>query len=82
LPVARTTRFGGIPISVPATKRGAVGLLPKPFRDQEMLDAMMAAIARDLQRRYVDTDASKMRQRFGTLPAREQQARPLVTPAR
>lgn len=43
---------------------------------------MMAAIACDLQRRYVDTDASKMRQGIGTLPAREQQARPLVTPAR
>jgi hypothetical protein len=47
-----------------------------------MLDAMVAAIAYDLHRRYVDTDAAEMRQRFGTPPAREQQARPLVTPAR
>jgi hypothetical protein len=47
-----------------------------------MLDAMMAAIACDMQRRYVNTDASEMRQRFGTRPAREQQASPLVTPAR
>jgi hypothetical protein len=52
------------------------------YASQGVLDAMMAAIAYDLQRRYVDTDAAKMRQRFGRLPAREQQARPLVTPAR
>jgi FixJ family two-component response regulator len=52
------------------------------YASQEMLDAMMAAIACDMQRRYVNTDASEMRQRFGTRPAREQQASPLVTPAR
>jgi FixJ family two-component response regulator len=60
-------------------KRGAVDFLPKPFRDQDMLDAVMAAIERDRQRRTADEDALRMRQRFETLTPREQQVMMLVT---
>jgi FixJ family two-component response regulator len=71
--------FGDIPMTVRAMKRGAVDFLPKPFRDQDMLDAVMRAIESDRQRRTVDDDVSLMRQRFGTLSARERQVMMLVT---
>jgi FixJ family two-component response regulator len=73
------TGYGDIPMTVRAMKRGAVDFLPKPFRDQDMLDAVMVAIERDRQRRAADGDASRMRQRFETLTAREQQVMMLVT---
>jgi FixJ family two-component response regulator len=79
LPVVMMTGYGDIPMSVRAMKRGAVDFLPKPFRDQDMLDAVMAAIARDQQRRAADGDLSQLRQRFATLSAREQQVMLLVT---
>jgi FixJ family two-component response regulator len=79
LPVVMMTGYGDIPMSVRAMKNGAVDFLPKPFKDQDMLDAVLAAIERDRQRRTVDGDVSKMRERFGTLSAREQQVMLLVT---
>jgi FixJ family two-component response regulator len=79
LPVVMMTGYGDIPMSVRAMKRGAVDFLSKPFHDQDMLDAVMAAIARDRQRRMVDGDVSQLQQRFGTLSPREQQVMLLVT---
>jgi FixJ family two-component response regulator len=79
LPVVMMTGHGDIPMSVRAMKRGAVDFLSKPFRDQDMLDAVIAAIARDRQRRAVDTNISQLQQRFGTLSPREQQVMLLVT---
>ena len=79
LPVIMMTGYGDIPMSVRAMKRGAVDFLPKPFRDQDMLDAVMAAIERDRQRRTADEGASRIRQRFETLTPREQQVMMLVT---
>src|SRR5271155_992621 len=79
LPVVMMTGYGDIPMSVRAMKRGAVDFLPKPFHDQDMLDAVMSAIERDRQRRTVDGDVSHMQQRFGTLSPREQQVMMLVT---
>jgi FixJ family two-component response regulator len=73
------TGYGDIPMTVRAMKRGAVDFLPKPFRDQDMLDAVMVAIERDRQRRTADADVAEMRQRFGTLSAREQQVMMMVT---
>jgi FixJ family two-component response regulator len=66
-------------MSVRAMKRGAVDFLAKPFRDQDMLDAVMAAIERDRQRRAIDNDISQLQQRFATLSPREQQVMLLVT---
>ena len=79
LPVIMMTGYGDIPMSVRAMKRGAVDFLSKPFRDQDMLDAVMAAIERDRQRRTADEGALRMRQRFETLTPREQQVMMLVT---
>lgn len=79
LPVVVITGYGDIPMSVRAMKRGAVDFLSKPFNDQDMLDAVMAAIERDRRRRTVDEDVSQMRQRFGMLSPRERQVMLLVT---
>src|SRR5882757_4695678 len=79
LPVVMTTGYGDIPMSVRAMKGGAVDFLPKPFRDQDMLDAVIAAIERDRQRRAADSDVSRMQESFRTLSAREQQVMLLVT---
>jgi FixJ family two-component response regulator len=73
LPVVMMTGYGDIPMSVRAMKRGAVDFLPKPFRDQDVLDAVLTAVERDRQRRTVDRDVSQLQQRFGTLSARERQ---------
>jgi FixJ family two-component response regulator len=79
MPVVMMTGYGDIPMSVHAMKHGAVDFLPKPFRDQDMLDAVMAAIERDRQRRIVESDASQLRQRFATLSPREQEVMLHVT---
>jgi FixJ family two-component response regulator len=79
LPVVMMTGHGDIPMSVRAMKRGAVDFLPKPFHDQDMLDAVMAAIERDRQRRTVEGDVSQMQQRYGMLSPRELQVMLLVT---
>jgi FixJ family two-component response regulator len=79
LPVVMMTGYGDIPMSVRAMKRGAVDFLPKPFHDQDMLDAVLAAVERDRQRRTIEGDVSQLQQRFGTLTARERQVMLLVT---
>jgi FixJ family two-component response regulator len=79
IPIIFMTGHGDIPMSVKAMKAGAVDFLTKPFRDQDMLDAVTAAIERDRQRRTIDDDHSRLQQRFGTLSAREQQVMLLVT---
>jgi FixJ family two-component response regulator len=79
LPVVMMTGYGDIPMSVRAMKRGAVDFLSKPFKDQDMLDAVMTAITRDRQRRTADGDMSRVRARFDALSPREQQVMLLVT---
>ena len=78
LPVVLMTGYGDIPMSVRAMKAGAVDFLPKPFREQDMLDAVTAAIKRDRQRRSSENDVVSLRDRFTTLSAREQQVMMLV----
>jgi len=79
LPVVLMTGHGDIPMSVRGMKAGAVDFLPKPFRDQDMLDAVTAGIARDAQRRTAEVDINSVRDRFATLSPREQQVMALVT---
>jgi FixJ family two-component response regulator len=79
IPVVVMTGYGDIPMSVHAMKHGAVDFLPKPFRDQDMLDAVLAAIERDRQRRVIENDDSKLKERFETLSPREQEVMLLVT---
>jgi FixJ family two-component response regulator len=73
MPVVMMTGHGDIPMSVHAMKHGAVDFLSKPFRDQDMLDAVMTAIERDRQRRIIENDISQLKQRFETLSPREQE---------
>ena len=73
LPVIFLTGHGDIPMSVKAMKGGAVDFLTKPFRDQDMLDAVNAGLARAAERRSVAQESAGMRQRFATLTARERQ---------
>src|ERR1700737_3092191 len=79
LPVVMMTGYGDIPMTVRAMKRGAVDFLPKPFRDQDMLDAVMVAMERDRQRRAAQDDAPRTWHRLEPLTAREQQVMMLVT---
>jgi len=79
VPVVMMTGYGDIPMSVRAMKRGAVDFLSKPFKDQDMLDAVMAAIARDRQRRAADGDIARLQERLETLSPREKQVMLLVT---
>ena len=79
MPVVLMTAHGDIPMSVRAMKRGAVDFLAKPFRDQDMLDAVMAALNRDQQRRRLESDIADLQKRFGTLSSRERQIMLLVT---
>lgn len=79
LPVVMMTGHGDIPMSVRAMKAGAVDFLAKPFRDQEMLDAVTMAIEKDRVRRAADKNQSDLRTRFETLTPRERQVMALVT---
>jgi FixJ family two-component response regulator len=79
MPVVMMTGFGDIPMSVSAMKRGAVDFLSKPFRDQDMLDAVMAAIERDRDRRAIEKESSQLQARFETLSPREQEVMRHVT---
>lgn len=73
LPVVMMTGYGDVPMSVRAMKGGALDFLLKPFRDQDMLDAALAAIRHDRERRMIEGETSQLRERFETLSAREQQ---------
>ncbi len=79
LPVVLMTGHGDVPMSVRGMKAGAVDFLIKPFRDQDMLDAVATAIARDAARRRVDGEQAILREKFATLSPREQQVMQLVT---
>jgi FixJ family two-component response regulator len=78
LPIIFITGHGDIPMSVRAMKAGAVEFLTKPFHDQDMLDAIHAAIARDKQRRQQALVFAELRQRYVTLTERERQIMTLV----
>jgi FixJ family two-component response regulator len=78
LPVIFITGHGDIPMSVRAMKAGAVEFLCKPFHDQDLLDAIHAAIERDRKRRREALRLAELRKRFATLTERERQIMMLV----
>jgi FixJ family two-component response regulator len=78
LPIVLMSGHGDIPMSVRAMKAGAVDFLVKPFRDQEILDAVATAIERDRKQRAADSEPAMIRSRFATLSPREQQVMALV----
>jgi FixJ family two-component response regulator len=79
IPIVFMTGHGDIPMTVRAMKAGAVEFLPKPFRDQEMLDAVQAGLEQDRERRQRAGDSSKLRASFETLTPREREIMALVT---
>jgi FixJ family two-component response regulator len=78
IPIIFMTGHGDIPMSVGAMKAGAVDFLSKPFRQQEMLDAVRVAIERDQERRKDEKNVSDLRARFETLTPRERHVLALV----
>jgi len=78
IPIIFMTGHGDIPMSVRAMKAGAVDFLSKPFRQQEMLDAVTVAIERDRKRRKDEKIVSDLRARFETLTPRERDVLALV----
>jgi len=82
LPIIFITAYGDIPMSVRAMKAGAVEFLTKPFRDQDLLDAVGTALETDRARRAGDSRLAELRIRFGTLTARERQVMSLVVAGR
>jgi FixJ family two-component response regulator len=78
LPVVFMTGHGDIPMSVRAMKAGAVDFLAKPFRDQEMLDAVAAALERDRAQRAEGGKLDTLKAAFATLSPRERQVMALV----
>ncbi len=79
IPIIFMTGHGDVPMTVKALKAGAIDFLVKPFRDQELLDAISAAIDRDRKRRGEEAIRSDLRARYDALTGREQQIMKLVT---
>ncbi len=73
VPIIFMTAHGDIPMSVKAIKAGAVEFLPKPFREQDLLDAIHQAIERDRARRADERDRNTLGARFASLTPREQE---------
>jgi FixJ family two-component response regulator len=71
LPIVFITGHGDIPMSVKAMKAGAIEFLTKPFRDQDLLDAVHDGLARDRARREDDDAVSELKVRFEELTPRE-----------
>lgn len=78
IPIIFITAHGDIPMSVRAMKAGAVEFLTKPFRDQDLLDAIQVALERDRARRRQEAEVAVLRERFESLTAREREVLPLV----
>jgi len=79
IPIIFITGHGDIPMSVKAMRAGAINFLTKPFRDQEILDAVTEALERDRKRLSEDKSSSDDRTRFASLTPRERQVMALVT---
>ena len=79
IPIIFMTGHGDIPMSVRAMKGGAVDFLTKPFRDQDMLDAVMMAIERDRKRREADKIVASLQTLFEALTSREREILALVS---
>jgi FixJ family two-component response regulator len=79
LPIIFITGHGDIPMTVRAMKAGAVEFLAKPFRDQDLLDAVRVALERDRSRRDEDVALRQLRDRFDALTSREREVMALVS---
>jgi FixJ family two-component response regulator len=82
IPIIFITGHGDIPMSVRAMKAGAVEFLTKPFRDQDLLDAIHVALERDRLRRQREAEIATLQERFEWLTPREREVLPLVVSGR
>jgi RNA polymerase sigma factor (sigma-70 family) len=73
LPIIFITGHGDIPMSVQAMKGGAIEFLTKPFRDQDLIDAIQLGLSRDRSRRESEKSLATLRERFGSLSPRERE---------
>jgi len=73
VPIIFITGHGDIPMSVEAMKGGAIEFLTKPFRDQDLLDAIQLGLSRDRARRKDEKDLAALRERFRSLSPRERE---------
>ena len=73
IPIIFITGYGDIPMSVEAMKGGAIEFLTKPFRDQDLLDAVQLGLSRDRARRKDEKDLAALRERFRSLSPRERE---------
>jgi RNA polymerase sigma factor (sigma-70 family) len=78
VPIVFITGHGDIPMSVRAMKAGAVEFLTKPFRDQDLLDAVRIALERDRARRQRESERMELQQRFDSLTSREREVISMV----
>jgi len=78
IPIIFITAHGDIPMSVRALKSGAVEFLTKPFRDQDLLDAIQQALQRDSAARVQQTEIYELKQRYQSLTVREREVMTLV----
>ena len=78
IPIIFITAHGDIPMTVRAMKAGAVEFLTKPFRDQDLLDAIHLALERDHTRRLREEEVAKLRDRYESLTPREREVLPCV----
>jgi len=78
MPIIFITGHGDIPMSVRAMKAGAVEFLTKPFRDQDLLDAVRIALEKDRERRERKREVSDLKERFNSLTPREQEVISMV----
>jgi RNA polymerase sigma factor (sigma-70 family) len=78
IPIIFITAHGDIPMTVRAMKAGAVEFLPKPIRDQDLLDAVQLALARDRNRRQREAEIATLQQRYESLSTREREVVEMV----
>ena len=78
IPIIFITAHGDIPMSVRALKSGAVEFLTKPFRDQDLLDAIQQALQRDSAAREQQTEIHELKRRYQSLTVREREVMTLV----
>ncbi|MGB2634664.1 MAG: response regulator transcription factor [Candidatus Acidiferrum sp.] len=78
IPIIFITGHGDIPMSVQAMKAGAIEFLTKPFRDQDLLDAIRVALKKDQSRREQEKQVADLRERFNSLTPREQEVISMV----
>src|SRR5258708_5065803 len=78
IPIIFITGYGNIPMTVKAMKSGAVEFLPKPFRDEDLLNAIHQALDLDRAMRQKQNELTELRRRYQSLPTRERQVMGLV----